>query len=124
MTKDLGFTCKTYNACLSNCMLFMGEYEEKDKCETCETCRYKKGCKRIVIKQILLKPRLQKLFMSLKTTSRMKWHIEESRDDGSFRHPTDSQAWKNFDKKNPSFAGDVRNVRLGLDADGFNPIVE
>ncbi|KAL3520098.1 hypothetical protein ACH5RR_018247 [Cinchona calisaya] len=59
--------------------------------------------------------------MFSKTASLMKWHVEEHRDDGTFRHPADSQAWKEFDKQNPSFASDVRNVRLGLAADGFNP---
>nr|GFB87300.1 hypothetical protein [Tanacetum cinerariifolium] len=29
-------------------------------------------------------------------------------------------AWKNFDTKYPDFAKEPRNVRLGLDADGFN----
>nr|GEY15220.1 hypothetical protein [Tanacetum cinerariifolium] len=30
-------------------------------------------------------------------------------------------AWKNFDTKYPDFAKELRNVRLGLDADGLNP---
>ncbi|KAL3532829.1 hypothetical protein ACH5RR_006350 [Cinchona calisaya] len=105
-------------------MLFMGEDEEKDKCEICETYRYKEGSKKIALKRMRyfpLKPRLQKLFMSSKTASLMKWHAEERPDDGTFRHPADPQACKEFDKQSPSFASDVRNVRLGLAADGFNP---
>ncbi|KAL3509799.1 hypothetical protein ACH5RR_029200 [Cinchona calisaya] len=39
ITEDLGFMCKTYDACPNNCMLFMVEDEEKDKCEICETSR-------------------------------------------------------------------------------------
>ncbi|KAL3534749.1 hypothetical protein ACH5RR_003210 [Cinchona calisaya] len=108
----------------NNCMLFMGEDEEKDKFEICETSRYKEGSTKIAVKRMryfLLKPRLQKLFMSSKTASLMKWHAEERRDDGTFKHPADSQAWKEFDKQNPSFASDFRNVRLGLATDGFNP---
>ena len=38
------------------------------------------------------------------------------------RHPVDGKAWQKFDKRDPQFAGDVRNVRLGLAADGFNPL--
>ena len=37
------------------------------------------------------------------------------------RHPVDGRAWKDFDRKHPEFADDVRNVRLGLAADDFNP---
>ena len=37
------------------------------------------------------------------------------------RHPVDSLAQKDFDKVNPSFAEEPRNVRLGLASDGFNP---
>jgi len=29
----------------------------------------------------------------------MRWHAEERRDDEILRHPADSDAWKNFDKK-------------------------
>ncbi|KAL3520099.1 hypothetical protein ACH5RR_018248 [Cinchona calisaya] len=46
ITEDLGFTCKTYDACPNNCIFFMGEDEEKDKCELCETSRYKEGVRR------------------------------------------------------------------------------
>nr|GFA53986.1 hypothetical protein [Tanacetum cinerariifolium] len=31
------------------------------------------------------------------------------------------RAWKNFDTKYPDFAKELRNARLGLDADGLNP---
>ncbi|KAL3358732.1 hypothetical protein AABB24_015704 [Solanum stoloniferum] len=41
--------------------------------------------------------------------------------DGLMRHPRDSQAWKTFDLLHPEFAADLRNVRLGLASDGFNP---
>lgn len=78
--------------------------------------------KRVPTKQVryfLLVPRLQRFFMSSKTTSLMKWHTESRIDDGVLRHPVDSPAWKLFDEKNPDFATDSQNVRLGLTADGF-----
>ena len=59
--------------------------------------------------------------MSSKTSSLMKWHSEERIDDGVLRHPADSYAWKDFDKRNVLFASDSRNIRLSLAADGFNP---
>ena len=37
------------------------------------------------------------------------------------RHPVDDKAWQEFDKRHHQFVGDVRNVRLGLAVDGFNP---
>ncbi|KAL9666189.1 hypothetical protein QQ045_000513 [Rhodiola kirilowii] len=34
---------------------------------------------------------------------------------------SDSEAWQDFDKNFPNFAKEIRNVRLGLATDGFNP---
>ncbi|KAG8386979.1 hypothetical protein BUALT_Bualt03G0204900 [Buddleja alternifolia] len=69
-----------------------------------------------------LKPRLQRLFMSSKTASYMRWHAEKCIDiEGSLSHPADSPTWKDFDIQNPSFSANPRNVRLGLATDGFNP---
>ncbi|KAL5827892.1 hypothetical protein ACOSQ3_019743 [Xanthoceras sorbifolium] len=53
--------------------------------------------KRIPAKQVRyfpLVPRLQMLFMSSKTSSFMKWHMEGHTNDGVLRHPADSRAWK------------------------------
>ncbi|KAL5571521.1 hypothetical protein UlMin_021118 [Ulmus minor] len=52
----------------------------------------------------------------------MRWHSTgNSKDNDVMRHPVDGKSWQEFDKRHPQFAGDVRNVRLGLAADGFNP---
>ncbi|XP_074377068.1 uncharacterized protein LOC141718588 [Apium graveolens] len=51
----------------------------------------------------------------------MRLHAENRVDDGVFRHPTDSHAWKYFDDIYPYFASGAHNLRLGLAADGFNP---
>ncbi|KAL5572352.1 hypothetical protein UlMin_021949 [Ulmus minor] len=53
--------------------------------------------------------------------SRWKMQAGKSTDDNVMRHPVDGRAWKDFDSKHTEFADDVRNVRLGLAADGFNP---
>ena len=37
------------------------------------------------------------------------------------RVPADSDAWKHVDSKWPLFAGEARNIRLGLAMDGVNP---
>jgi len=36
-------------------------------------------------------------------------------------HPADGEAWKEFDRREPTFAVDSRNLRLALATDGFNP---
>ncbi|XP_040364493.1 uncharacterized protein LOC121050025 [Rosa chinensis] len=134
LTEDLGFTYNTVDACPNSCMLFRNEDINLDQCLICKASRWKEdGCslvsdlgpgKRKAAKQARyfpLKPRLQRLFMSSKIATLMRWHAEKRTDDGVFRHPADSLAWKDFDKKHPSFSGDIRNVRLGLASDGFNP---
>ncbi|XP_024163775.1 uncharacterized protein LOC112170678 [Rosa chinensis] len=134
LTEDLGFTYNTVDACPNSCMLFRNEDINLYQCLICKASRWKEdGCslvsdlgpeKRKAAKQARyfpFKPRLQRLFMSSKTTTLMRWHAEKRTDDGVFRHPTDSLAWKDFDKKHPSFSGDTRNVRLGLASDGLNP---
>ena len=68
-----------------------------------------------------LRPRLQRLYMSSKMASHMKWHVDGHMTGEMMRHPMDSLAWKNFDEVHPSFALEPRNVRLGLASDGFNP---
>ena len=51
----------------------------------------------------------------------MRWHDEDRTKDGKLRHLVDTEAWKDFDKRNPDFEKDSRNVRLDLASDGFNP---
>ncbi|XP_040369295.1 uncharacterized protein LOC121051221 [Rosa chinensis] len=133
LTKDLGFTYETVDACPNSCMLFRNEDINLDECRICKTSRWKDNNgssndvaalgKRKVAKQARyfpLKPRLQRLFMSSKTAKLMRWHGEERTDDGVFRHPADSIAWKDFAQKHTNFSRDIRNVRLGLASDVFN----
>ncbi|CAH9090644.1 unnamed protein product [Cuscuta epithymum] len=120
----LGFNYHTWDSCPNNCMIYRGEDIDLEKCCICGENRYKEGGKKIGIKRVRyfpLKERLQKFFMSSKTASLMKWHVEGRSDDGVLRHPADSKAWKSFDENNKDFSNDKRNVRLGLSADGFNP---
>jgi len=41
--------------------------------------------------------------------------------DNVMSHPADLEAWKEFDRREPTFAADPRNLRLALATDGFNP---
>nr|XP_027096067.1 uncharacterized protein LOC113715963 [Coffea arabica] len=129
--KELGLGYKKYDACPNDCTLYWGKDESKIKCDTCKHLRWEgtkddpTGEKRKVPHKVLwhfpLKPRLQRLFMSSKTASFMKWHVDGRTKDGRMRHPADTPVWQSFDYQNPEFAKDPRNVRLGLASDGFNP---
>ncbi|XP_028055573.1 uncharacterized protein LOC114259747 [Camellia sinensis] len=128
--RDLGLDYQKIHVCKNDCVLFWKEYENEDKCPTCKEPRYKfhkgegKGKKipHKVLRYFPLKPRLQRLFISTKTTTDMRWHKDKHVEEKNLmRHPADSEAWKDFDKKHESFAKDPRNVRLGLASDGFNP---
>jgi hypothetical protein len=120
-------------------MLYWGvEDEKREMCKICNTSRWKKSSsgkdveasnndksQRNVPAKVLryfpLKPRLQRLFLSSKTSEDMRWHATNITTDGMLRHPRDSEAWKKFNSDNTLFASDARNVRLGLSSDGFNP---
>lgn len=52
----------------------------------------------------------------------MRCPEEDDNHDGTLRHNRDSEAWKKFHTTFPKFSFDPRNVRLGLDSDGFNPL--
>ncbi|XP_051133097.1 uncharacterized protein LOC127252810 [Andrographis paniculata] len=124
LTKDLGFTCKTIHACINNCMLFTGEDVDREVCVVCREKRFTQGKDRSPVKKLRyfpLIPRLQRWYVSSKTASSMRWHAEGRVDDGKMRHPADSPAWKSFDHRYPTFSEEIRNVRLGLATDGFNP---
>ncbi|XP_075112672.1 uncharacterized protein LOC142182321 [Nicotiana tabacum] len=121
-----GLKYEKIHACPNDCMLFRKEFANKNvsKCNVCGASRWKNDARKIpakVLRYFPLKPRLQRLFMSSETSKAMCWHHEERNKDGVLRHPADSEAWKKFDSRYPEFAGDPRNVRLGLASDGFNP---
>lgn len=134
LLRDLGLDYHKVHACPRDCSLYWKETAGMDDCIVCQMPRYKqfegeendvkKKQQRIphkVVRYFPLIPRLQRLFMSSKTSSLMRWHAEGRIDDGKMRHPADSAVWKNFDNLYPKFASEPRNVKLGLAADGFNP---
>ncbi|GLT55145.1 hypothetical protein SLA2020_282930 [Shorea laevis] len=132
--RDLGLGYEKISACPTGCMLFWKENDKLEICTKCKVSRWKettsvddassqKSKKKPanVLRWFPLIPRLQRLFMSQKTASHMKWHADMRTKDGVLRHPADGEAWKSFDERYPQFAFDPRNVRLGLASDGFNP---
>lgn len=131
--RDLGLEYDKIDACPNDCMLYWKESKKDSACAICGVFRWKTvdNCsddniddRKIhakVLRHFPLKPRLQRLFMSAKTASSMRWHEDGRVNDGILRHPADSPAWKTFDYLHPSFSSDPHNVRLGLASDGFNP---
>ncbi|XP_039134228.1 uncharacterized protein LOC120271620 [Dioscorea cayenensis subsp. rotundata] len=134
--KDLGLGYEKIHACPNDCMLFCDDRETQQACHVCGSSRWlttdsnqsfnddievvrKRPAK--VLRYFPLIPRLQRIFMSSKTSNDMTWHADGRTNDGRLRHPADAEAWKAFDARFPDFASDPRNVRLGLSSDGFNP---
>ena len=117
--RELSLHCIKIDACPSNCMLYSKEHVNANECIVLCVSRWKSSDvhptdefnqsskkKKIYAKVLLyfpLKPRLQRLYMSSKTASHMKWHVDGCMIDEMMRHPIDSLTWKNFDKVHPSF---------------------
>ncbi|KAL5556601.1 hypothetical protein UlMin_038837 [Ulmus minor] len=129
MTK-MGLGYQSIHVCKNDCALFWNENSTLETCPVCSESRWKmqagrrmgKNVPHKVLRYFPLAPRLKRLFVTSKTTKLMRWHrAEKSTDDNVMRHPVDGKAWKDFDRKHLVFADDVRNVRLALVTDGFNP---
>ena len=54
----------------------------------------------------------------------MDYHAKNRSEDGVLRMPADDSALKNIKEKWPFFKDEPHNVRLSLEADGFNPFGE
>ncbi|KAL6551327.1 hypothetical protein OROMI_021815 [Orobanche minor] len=125
--RDLGLGYECIHECKYDCVLFWNEKKKLEACPTCGTSRWKvnsgigKKIPHKILRYFPVKPRLQRLFMSSKTSKKMVWHKQKCMDDDYMRHPADSTAWKDFDSEFTQFYNDPRNIRLALAADGFNP---
>ncbi|XP_004306291.1 PREDICTED: uncharacterized protein LOC101302000 [Fragaria vesca subsp. vesca] len=125
----LGLDYVKIHTCKNNCVLFYGDYKHVIYCPICNGPRYDeevfsdkgKPVPVKVLRYFSLTPSLQRLYMSSETAEEMRWHGLPREDDGVLRHPSNGEAWKSFDASFLDFTEDVRNVRLGLTADGFNP---
>ncbi|KAM0070264.1 putative Transposase-associated domain-containing protein [Helianthus debilis subsp. tardiflorus] len=112
------------DVCKNHCMLFYKQDMTLTQCKWCGESRYKSGQNKVphlVMTYMPIGPRLKMLYMSTKTAKNMTWHHDHKTKEGSMAHPSDGKAWKHFDSVNPGFANEIRNVRLGLCTDGFNP---
>lgn len=128
---DISLQYLKIDACPSDCMLYWKDKSHLQVCPHCGVSRYQDEIGNVdcavrkvpakVLRYFPLMLRLQRLYSSRHTSENMVWHATKKSNDGLLRHPADSPAWKELDKIHPSFASEVRNVRLGLASDGFNP---
>ncbi len=142
LVAKLGLGVKRIDCCVNGCMLYYNnEFGVSDgallECKFCQEPRYRatknsrsSGRKPIPRKSMFylpIIPRLQRLYASMQTASKMTWHsenYERRKMSGELRHPSDGMAWKHFDQVYPEFASEPRNVRLGLCSDGFTPYTQ
>jgi hypothetical protein len=125
--KPLGLGYQKIDICPNFCMLYYLENAEMTECMTCRHSRYKpktgRGKTLVAYKKLRyfpITPRLQRLFMSPRTTENMTWHQSHHAVDGVMVHPSDGEAWKPFNSMHPHLSAESMNVRLGLCTDGFN----
>nr|XP_040254317.1 uncharacterized protein LOC120972841 [Aegilops tauschii subsp. strangulata] len=82
----------------------------------------KKSIPEKVLRHFSLIPRLQRMFISKKSSREVQWHkLKRQPVDNELSHPADGEAWKEFDRILLDFAAAPRNIKLGIATDGFNP---
>ncbi|XP_050222376.1 uncharacterized protein LOC126672469 [Mercurialis annua] len=132
MVRGLGLPVEVIDCCLRNCMIYWGSDADLMRCKICDHERWKPPPKGNSVKRRVnvpyrkmfyfpITPRLQRLYASKATAKHMTWHAEHKMVDGKMCHPSDSPAWKHFSELHTEFAEEVRNIRLGLCTDGFQP---
>ncbi|KAJ0585549.1 putative Transposase-associated domain-containing protein [Helianthus annuus] len=122
--EPLSLPYERIDVCKNHCMIFYKQDKALTHCKYCKESRYKSVLNKVpnlVMWYMPIGPRLKRLYMSTKTAKDMTWHHDHKTKEGSMAHPSDGMAWKHFDSENPDFAKEIRNVRLGLCTDGFNP---
>jgi hypothetical protein len=65
------------------------------------------------------------MFVSKESVEGTQWHKQKrSPNKNEMSHPADGEVWQDFDRQFSKFAKDARNLRFGLDTDGFDPFNE
>ncbi|XP_042974597.1 uncharacterized protein LOC122306228 [Carya illinoinensis] len=105
LERGLGFKYHKIHACPNDCILFWKENADKNECPVCKASRWMSNTHgtRVIPQKVLrhfpLVPRLQRLYMSTKISTDMRWHKDQrATTDTIMRHPADFESWKTFDK--------------------------
>jgi hypothetical protein len=127
--KGLGLGYESIHVCFNNFVLFRKRYAHLDNSPVCGVSRWKyaerKKFPQKVLRHFPLAPRLKRMFATKKSSEEAHWHkLKRQPTEKEMTHPTDGEAWQDFDREYPDFAKDARNIRLGLAADFFNPFSE
>lgn len=108
LLKDFDSGYKKIHACINDCCLFTKKKENLDSCPKCNTFKWlvnsrtkkiKTGVPAKVLRYFLIIPRLRRMFMSSEKVEQLKWHSTNKSLGGKMRHPIDSVAWDNINKK-------------------------
>jgi hypothetical protein len=133
LVKRLGMDYEKIDVYRNSCMLFWKEHKEEKQCLKYGKPRYievvnddgEMVTTEVAHKQLCYMPtapRLKRMFLSERTMIHMWWHKDSERENKEVMvHPSDSDTWKALDNFDLEFARDVRNVRIGLETDGFTP---
>jgi len=113
----MGMEYKKIYACPNDCILYR-KMKQKDD-DTIEEIE-KHGPPMKVMWYLPIIPRMKRLFANPNDAKNLRWHADEKKCDGMYRHPTDSVQWKKFDDEFPEFGKESRNIRLGLAINKMN----
>ncbi|CAA7017641.1 unnamed protein product [Microthlaspi erraticum] len=128
--KIFGFGYDIIHTCKNDCILYRKQYESMESRPRCCTSRWemdkhsgeeKKGIPAKVLRYFSIKDRFRRMFRLKKMSEDLRWHSSNASEDGTMRHPVDSLTWAQVNDSWPEFAGEPRNLRLGLSTDGMNP---
>jgi len=95
---------KKIHACPNDCILYRKDFELLKSCLRCGLSRYKlkqkdddtiediekHGPPMKVMWYLSIIPRMKRLFANPNNAKNLKWHADERKCDGMYRHPTDS----------------------------------
>jgi hypothetical protein len=128
--KMLGVEYISYHACLNDCILYRGEYEDKEICMKCGHDKYHKSHKNgkshafphKILRHMPIIPRIQRLFHRKELSMLQGWHASHISESGVMRIPIDSIAMKHIENTWPEkFKDEVQSLRLNIAMDGVNP---
>ena len=110
-------------------IIYYGQYASENKFPQCEISRYRtdqvtKKVPHKFLHYIPIIPCCQQLFRCQTITQFMDYHAKNKSEDGVLWMPADGFALKNIEGKWAIFKDEPHNVRLSLEADGFNPFGE
>ncbi|KAK1678262.1 hypothetical protein QYE76_039110 [Lolium multiflorum] len=125
------------DCCEKGCVLFWKQFAEDKYCPICKAYMYEEvtgkdgqvrqsKIAKSILRYLPFIKRIQRLYLTEETAKQMTWHkmgtrIKDNQGRTKMGHPSDGNAWKNFDRKYPHRAADARNVRIVIATDGFNP---